>query len=448
VSTNPTSLLRVSWDATTLVGEVREVFSRLPDTRRQSNNRRYEMEDVALSAFAVFFTQSPSFLDYQIRMEELEGKNNAASLFGVHQIPSDNQIRQVLDGVPSETLFPLIARIGDGLYHQGHLNNFRSVGSTFLIALDGTTFFSSQKISCPCCSQAKLANGKTQYRHTAVTPVVVAPGQDKVVVLPPEFVEPQDGHHKQDSEIAAAKRWLEEWAAHYASWGGITYLGDDLYCHQPLCDEVRRHGAHFIFTCKPQSHTTTYEWVNSLAQSDGVITIVHPRRHGKKQFTDTYRFVNEIPLRDGKEANTVNWFELTTTNDKGDMIYTNAWATSHHITQENVAQLVQAGRSRWKIENENNNTLKTKGYHFEHNFGHGEKHLANTLATLNLLAFLSHTALECFDSLYRIVRSLLPSRRTFFEHLRALTQYIHFNDWSHLMRFMLKGLGVTAQDTG
>jgi len=113
-----------------------------------------------------------------------------------------------------------------------------------------------------------------------------------------------------------------------------------------------------------------------------------------------------------------------------------------------VTELVQAGRSRWKIENENNNTLKTKGYHFEHNFGHGEKHLANTLATLNVLAFLSHTALEYFDSLYRIARSLLPSRRTFFEHLRALTQYIHFNDWSHLMRFMLKGLGVAVHDTG
>lgn len=155
----------------------------MPDTREHSNNRRDEMEDVALSAFAVFFTQSPSFLDYQIRMEELQEKNNATSLFRVHQIPCDNQLRQVLDLVSPEALFPLIARIGDGLYHQGHLNNFRSVGNTFLIALDGTTFFSSQKIFCPCCSQTKLANGKTQYRHTAVTPVVVAPGQDKVVVF-------------------------------------------------------------------------------------------------------------------------------------------------------------------------------------------------------------------------------------------------------------------------
>ena len=46
---------------------------------------------------------------------------------------------------------------------------------------------------------------------------------------------------------------------------------------------------------------------------------------------------------------------------------------------------------------------------------------------------------------YRAERSLLPSRRTFFEHLRALLQYIPFDNWDHLMRFMLAGLGEKSQ---
>jgi hypothetical protein len=79
-----------------------------------------------------------------------------------------------------------------------------------------------------------------------------------------------------------------------------------------------------------------------------------------------------------------------------------------------------AGRAHWNIENENNNTLKTKGYHFEHNFGYGEKHLANLMATMILLAFLLHTALDWLDERYRVVRCALPSRRTFFEHLLTL----------------------------
>ena len=153
-----------------------------------------------------------------------------------------------------------------------------------------------------------------------------------------------------------------------------------------------------------------------------------------------------MPLRDTDDALTVNWCELTTTNEQGEVLYHNAWATSHPIGEHNVEQLAKAGRARWKIENEGNNTLKTKGYHFEHNFGHGKQNLANLLATMILLAYLLHTTLDWIDPHYRTVRRLLPSRRTFFEHVRTLLLYLPFDDWAHLMRFMLKNLD--PPDTG
>jgi hypothetical protein len=124
------------------------------------------------------------------------------------------------------------------------------------------------------------------------------------------------------------------------------------------------------------------------------------------------------------------------------------------VTAENVVELATAGRSRWKIENENNNTLKTKGYHFEHNYGHGHQYLSAVLATLILLAYLLHTVLDLLDRRYREVRARLPSRRTFFEHLRALVQYLPFDTWEHLFDFMLDGLSPaprparTRPDTG
>ena len=102
--------------------------------------------------------------------------------------------------------------------------------------------------------------------------------------------------------------------------------------------------------------------------------------------------------------------------------------------------VVASGRARWKIENENNNTLKTKGYHLEHNFGHGKKHLASLLVTMNLLAFLFHTVLGFTDERYRLVRTALPSRQTFFQHVSALTHYLHFPSWNGLLRFMMRRL--------
>ena len=105
-----------------------------------------------------------------------------------------------------------------------------------------------------------------------------------------------------------------------------------------------------------------------------------------------------------------------------------------------MENIVIAGRSRWKIENENNNTLKNHGYNLAHNFGHGKKYLAQHLLTLNLLAFLFHTVLSIMDEKYQLLREQLPTRKVFFEHIKALTTYMYFDNWDALLQFMLDGL--------
>jgi hypothetical protein len=425
------------------VEQIRGVFSTLPDYRKQGNNQKYAVEDAALSAFSVFFTQSPSFLDYQRRMQKHHNRNNAQSVFGVHRIPSTSQIGNLLDPIAPETLYPLLAETGDKLYAQGCLKPFISIAGTLLVALDGTDSFSSEKISCPCCTRKTLKNGKTVYRHTLVTPVIVAPGQSRVIPLPPEFVVAQDGHEKQDCELAAAKRWLATWGSHYAP-RGITLLGDDLYCHQPFCQAVRQQHMDFLFVCKPDSHALLYEWLADFSRTGAVKIVEKSRWNGKQRLTERYRYINQLPLRNSDDALLVNWCEVTITNAKQQLVYRNAWATSHTIDEANVEQVVAAGRTRWKVENENNNVLKNHGYHFDHNFAHGKQHLSNFLATLNLLAFLVHTALEWQDEAYRAVRNSTPSRRTFFENLRTLLQFVPFDNWQQLMQFMLNG-GVELQ---
>jgi hypothetical protein len=178
-----------------------------------------------------------------------------------------------------------------------------------------------------------------------------------------------------------------------------------------------------------------------------VQTLIRKRRRGKKTETDTYRFVNQVPLREGEDALAVNWCELITTRADGTVVYKNAFATNHEISEDNVADVVAAGRARWKVENENNNTLKTKGYHLTHNFGHGKQHLSTMLATLNLLAFLFHTVLGMSDAKYQLIRQKLPTRQTFFDDIRALTRYHCFENWDGLLIFMMRGLKIEAPDT-
>ena len=111
-----------------------------------------------------------------------------------------------------------------------------------------------------------------------------------------------------------------------------------------------------------------------------------------------------------------------------------------HRSHSHRCEHCQHDRSRWKIENEHNNTLKTKGYHLEHNFGHGHEHLSNFLMTLNLLVFLFHTVAHRFDRRYQLVRKTLGRRETFFSDVQALTKYFLYDNWTHLLIAMINGL--------
>ena len=427
----------MKWD--NLVQQMRQVFAALPD-QRTGENTEYTMEDFGVSAFSVFFTQSPSFLAAQKTMQEAKGRSNAQSLLQIEQIPCDNQIRQTLDPVSPEELFPLYDQVFEALRKQDVIENYRAVHDTIPIALDGTWYHSSKNIHCSNCSCMEHQNGEKTYYHSAVTPVIVAPGQPHAISLRPEFITPQDGHTKQDCEIAASKRWLEKNATLYSPLKA-TLLGDDLYAHQPFCRQALLYNFHFLFTCKPDSHKTLYDWVNLLQAPD--LRLLKLRvKNGAKWQHYTYRYANQVPLAEGQDALKVNWAELTITDAAGAVLYHTSFITDFPITDQNVAALVATARARWKIENENNNTLKTKGYHLEHNFGHGKEHLSSLLAAMNILAFLHHTFLSFTDGNYRLIRAHLPTRKTFFDDLRALTRYMLFASWDALMDFMMAGLEI------
>ena len=143
-------------------------------------------------------------------------------------------------------------------------------------------------------------------------------------------------------------------------------------------------------------------------------------------------------MREKQPALEVNWCEVKVEREKGGQIlYQNSWITNHELTAERVVEVAAAGRSRWKTENENHNILKQRGYHLEHNFGHGEKHLAATLVSLNVLAFLFHTVLQLVDERYQQVRQQRGTRRGFFQDFLSLTKYLVFESWAHLLEFML-----------
>ena len=176
----------------------------LPD-RRSGTNTRYEMADFGLAAFSVFFMQSPSFLAYQRHLATGQGRSNCETPFGMTKIPGDSQVRAKLDPIEPSRFDPMFDTVIEERQRSGGIDQFRRLNGHVLIALDGTQYHSSNKVSCPQCSTRQHGNGKTEYHHDMLAATLVAPGHNRVVPLIPEFILPQDGHEKQDCESRAAR---------------------------------------------------------------------------------------------------------------------------------------------------------------------------------------------------------------------------------------------------
>ena len=411
-----------------LLSELKAVCATFPDPR-QGRTGNIAMADFGLSAFAMFFMQSVSFLAFQRRLEQGYGRSNCQTLFGIEKIPSDNYIRTMLDCADPALLQPCFAHVEQLLTEPPVRQAFARLGGRIIVALDGTEYFRSEKLGCGNCLTCKHSNGKIDHYHTLLAATVVAPGHSKVIPLFPEFIVTQDGAEKQDCERNAVKRWYEKHGERLRP-SRPVYLGDDIFACQPIAKMLN--GDDFIFTAKESSHKALYDFMAGA----------EPERHEvkvrKRKSTETrrYRWFQDVPLRDGKDAMLVNWIGMEIADAKGKVKFSTAWVTSLPVSKYNVADIADAGRSRWKIENESFNVLKTKGYNLEHNFGHGRENLSAVLATLNLLAFAFHTVAESTEDLWQKAATITGTRAGLFTKMRETAALLLVSSWRNLFEIL------------
>lgn len=402
------------------------------DRRATTKHVTYSMADIGMAAFAMFFVQSESFLSFQRMVHQQKHASNLGTLFGNDKIPTDPHIRSMLDEVPPESLQPCFDDALVTLERAGGLSHFHRFEDRLLVALDGTEYFCSQTISCPKCLVRKRRGGTQEYSHAMLGATIVAPGQTSGIHLMSEFIENTDGCEKQDSERSATKRWLASEKSAAIRKHRPVFLGDDLFSCQTIAEAVTTiPEADFIFVAKRESHKKLYEALDDAS--------IHTKITSDKGKTATYRFAHDVPLRNTTDAMNVNWCEIVLTDAKGKITYKNAFVTSLPIEATTVAEIVQCGRTRWKIENGSFNILKNNGYNFAHNFGHGKHHLASTFAAMNLLAFTFHVVSDLTDDRWQRARASVGKRTTFFNEIVAICKYHVFDTWTTLFTAMITG---------
>ena len=403
------------------------------DDQRDPSRITWEMPAVLMSAFAMFFFQHPNLLEYQRRMKKKSGRSNLERIFQVEDLPSDTQMRTILDGAAPEPLRRVLPEVFERMRRVGWTVKFVTEVNGekyYTVAFDGSEYFHSTRIECPGCLRRTSKNGETQYSHVVVGATLLRAGSHAVLPLDVEEVRNEDGQEKQDCEINAGKRMAKRLRAEHRQLK-ICITGDDLYAHEPFILNLRELRMGFVLVAKPTSHEELFDWVEDLDRLGECVKGKWEEGPACKRRYFEYRIATQAPLKQDGEV-MVNFVEVWERNKKGKVIYHNSWVTDFEVTAENAAQIIGIGRSRWKIENEHFNVHKNHGYELEHNYGHGQQTLSMIFYLLNLLAFLAHKVLEFGDRLYQQCRQD-ESRKGLWTMLRSAFYLIAFESWDALL---------------
>jgi hypothetical protein len=408
------------------------------DDARAAEQCRYALADTLMSGFAMMFFQHPSLLQFQRAMEKKRQQCNLQTIFGVHELPSDTQMREILDGVEPEALRLLlpqlwekVRRVGWGGRLTTTLPSGQQQGTYYTLALDGSEYFRSPQVQCPHCLRQPDSKGRVHYSHLIVGATLVRAGSHQVVPLDVEEVRNATAESTpQDCELTAAKRLLARLRREHPQMAQIV-IGDDLYSHVPFVEQLQQQRQHYVLVTKPSSHPTLVAAVAAAEGTEQRQTGQWTEGRGARQRIYTYHLVRHVPLA-LESAVRVTYLEVWERSSGGELLYHNSWITDLDVDATNVAVVVQIGRTRWKIENEQFNVHKNHGYELTHNYGHGQQTLSMVFYLLNLLAYVTHGVLALGDRLYQRCRTQ-ESRRELWNALRTLVNTLLVESWTHLL---------------
>jgi hypothetical protein len=392
-----------------LVKLARQRFEQIPDHRRCPD---FSLTDTLMAGLALFSLKDPSLLAFCRRPLD----HNLRSVFGLKAVPSDTQMREILDEVGPGEVRPFFQDVFRQLQRGKVLEDYVFLEGCYLVSLDGVEYYCSKKVHCDHCMTRQHHNGEVTYYHQMLGAVIVHPDFSEVIPLAPEPIHRQDGHQKNDCERNAARRWLLHFRQDHPHLP-IIVIEDALSSNAPHIRDLRAAGCHFILGVKEADHKHLFEQFDQRLETDQIETF--ETVDADSGVIHSYLFVNGLTLNEANQDVEINFLKYYQIDPDGkDHEWT--WVVDLKLTEANVAQVMRGGRARWRIENETFNTLKNQGYHFEHNYGHGYKNLCVVLALLMMLAFLIDQVQQKCNALFRQAREKKGPKCALWEAMRNL----------------------------
>ncbi len=281
-----------------LLGERVEVIT----AARAADQLRYSLRDTLRSGFALMFFQHPSLLQFQRAMAKKRQRCNLQTSFGVQEMPSDTQMRDLCDGVEVESLRGLLAHLWEKVRRAGWGGRFTTTlpsgqpqGTYYRVAVEGSEYFRSTPVQCSHCLRQPDSKGRVYYSPLIVGATVVQAGSPQVLPLDGEEVRNATAESTpQDCELTAAKRLLARVRREHPQRAPIV-IGDDRYSPVPFVEPLQPQRQHSVLVAKPNSQPPLAAAVAAAEGTEQSQTGHGTAGSGVHQKTDTYPFVSPVP---------------------------------------------------------------------------------------------------------------------------------------------------------
>ena len=417
-----------------VLNTIKSKFTQIKDEVKDPS---YSLSDCLMSCVAMFGMKYSSLLKFDKDRTSEVIQENIKNLYKVNNVPCDTTLRERLDLLEVADLQPAFDKLISELQRGKVLDNYRYIDEHYLIPIDGTGFFSSNKVHCKNCCEKHLKNGTITYHHDLLSAVIVSPQYKEVFPIGMEFIVKQDGNSKNDCELNAAKRLLKSMHNSHPHLKK-RIVGDALYANGNFIKSLKQYDMSYILTIKDKHHKYLisefqHSKIETYDQTTNGITFI-------------YKYSNNVQLNDTHHDLLVNVVDYTEFNAKNEIIFHSIWITDVVLTNDNIINIVKGARSRWKIENETFNTLKNQGYNFEHNFGHGNHNLSNVMACLMMLAFLIDQIQQHTSNYFAEALKKQERKKYLYEKMFALFTTIIILDWEKFYRLLIEPLNTVTCD--
>lgn len=395
-------------------------FHQVADPRQQGSTQ-YSIEEIL---YTIIMKNVCNITSMQSMTDTFNDENvvrNMSTILGTQEredVPHYVTINECLEKLDPTELEALRKAMVYTLIRKKSFNDAKFLKKYWMIIIDGTGLFYFKKKHCEnCLKQVKNRGTEDEqifYYHKVLEAKIVL-GDQTVISIASEFIENEnESVSKNDCEQNAFKRLAKKLKKEFPRLP-ICILGDSLYASEPVFDICKKNNWAYLIRYKDGSIPSIAQEINTIKEMDEagervIFTEKEYKRRKRESLKHQMKWMSELPYK--KHEITVLELKI---EKEGKEAGSFQWLTNLTITGKTAYDFAQAGRKRWKIENEGFNIQKHQRYEIEHaNSLHNQ-----AMKNHYLLTQIADILMQMYEFKNKSIRKVKRSIKNISSHLLA-----------------------------